>query len=144
MVLVIAGLGLALVPFHQPGVNGGLAAGVPPNVVDCGVPLRTAFRKLDPIWSTSFPGAVDWHDPRPPDPACKTPARRRTLVGAFLGLAGLSLLYAMLRRSRSGTASNQDTPASRIISAEAGGDARPCNSPKRSGSPPRTEQNRDA
>ncbi len=120
MAFVIAGLAIALVPFHQrkPGtVNGGLAANVPSYAVDCGVPLRTAFRRLDPEWRTSGPGAMGWYIPRPPDPACKTPARRRTLAGAAIGLVGLSLLLAMLtlwfaksRRSRSETAINLDEP----------------------------------
>ena len=114
LVAFLCGLGVALVPFRVvwvpvrfDGTN---------HHWDCGVPARTAVRKIDPRWKTYSPGIIESQYsafPSDPIPACRTPARRRLFQGGLLMLGGSLLVVLSLsrgRRQRTGEAPTAGNP----------------------------------
>jgi len=109
---VVAGVALAVVPFHAhlgfepmtdllpgasstPNANFGQSTTV---TVACGVPTNIAFRSNDVGgngWFNYAPNSGVVFSPGGPPPViCRAPAQRRILVGAGLFLAGLAVLVA--------------------------------------------------
>jgi hypothetical protein len=114
VIAFLGGLAVALVPFRVVWVPVSMDMTTPH--WGCGVPARTAVRKVDPRWETYSPGIIESQYtalPSNPIPACRAPARRRAFQGAVLMLGGLLLVtLAVLRarRKRTGEAMAAPTP----------------------------------
>ena len=87
LIALLGGLAVALVPFRvwvprTFAPTGGYNS-------DCGVPARTSFRKLEPVWkaySHGYMAEPDYPPSSRADPRCQTPARRRLLGGSAVAL----------------------------------------------------------